>query len=218
MKKWLVGLSLILNLIIALPVLVLLSFSPGTRFYVYQSVLAPHLGKCKIAFLGDSITHNAGLWGPRIGEYNFAVWNFGQGNYTTSQITDVADSAAQMRPRYAFIMAGINDEDQTLKGAEKSFHHYEEMLQALQKAGTQPVIESTLYRETPKGTEFVTALNGHLREYAAVHKLPFIDLNSVLAPHKFLLHQYTTDGLHLNEAGYEMWGRELRKFLSNRTS
>jgi len=39
--------------------------------------------KPKIVFIGDSITLGGGVWGPRIGEYNFDVWNYGyDGNGT----------------------------------------------------------------------------------------------------------------------------------------
>jgi hypothetical protein len=48
-------LSLVINLFVALPAVILFLGSTGIQFHIYQNILAPRLGKPEIAFLGDSI-------------------------------------------------------------------------------------------------------------------------------------------------------------------
>jgi lysophospholipase L1-like esterase len=203
-------LSLVLNLLLISSIAAVLTQSEAIRFIVYQRLLAPRLGSPQIAFIGDSITHGGGLWGLRLKQYNFKVWNLGEPGATTLQVQNVATLLAQeSKTKTAFVMGGINDSPKTAESAQVSFQNYQGIIKTLLAAKIHPVIQLTLYRQNDPQPEFVTQLNQLLRDYALKHNLVVIDLNSDLAPQKSLLPQYTSDGLHLTEAAYQVWAQRI---------
>ncbi len=208
--------SLMLNVLITIPALLLLVSSSGIQYQLYQNILAPRLGHPEIAFIGDSITRDGGIWAFKIGEYNFNTWNFGRSGLTTRQLRIYGQRVANFRPKYAFVMAGINDEDKSLEGADLSFGYYVEILDTLQESGVEPIIQLTLYREEEQALGFIDTLNKKLRDYAAEHDLSVIDLNPLLCPRQSLLPKYSRDGLHLTDAAYKIWSKEIRKMLNNK--
>jgi lysophospholipase L1-like esterase len=214
LKKALLGISLMLNLVVSIPALILVAGSSSIQFDLYQNILAARFGEPKIVFIGDSITRGGGVWAPKIGEWNLNVWNWGHGGFTTRQIHHYAKRASEYESiRYAFVMAGINDPDKSAVGAEKSFEDYKNILETLSASGITPVIQLTLYREKDKNPEFVSRLNELLKEYASTKNIPVIDLNAILAPENSLLPEYSRDGVHLTQAAYAIWSNEIRKFL-----
>jgi alpha-glucosidase len=211
-------LSLSIFVLITISASVLLTFSSDIRYYLYQDILAPRLGKPEIAFIGDSITRGGDIWAFKIGEYNFNTWNFGHGGATTRQLRYYGKKVANLRPKYAFVMAGINDEDKSVEGADISFGYYVEILDKLQEFGVEPIIQLTLYREYEHFPEFIETLNSNLRAYAAEHNLSIIDLNPILCPKQSLLPEYSRDGTHLTNAAYKIWAKEIRKLLKMKNS
>jgi len=220
--KPLVALSILLNITVSLPVLYGLT-RPFVQYQIYH-MLATRFGKQDLAFLGDSLTRNGGVWAFKLGKYDFNTQNFGQGGLTTEGISCIAKAVAGPNYKtglvwkYAFIMAGANDTPRTAAGSKISFRYYKEMLDALRQGGTEPVIQLTLYREHDPCPEFVDTLNDQLREYARTHNIAIIDLNPVLCAQKSLLHVYSTDGLHLSGAAYEIWSAEIKRFLKQKKS
>jgi lysophospholipase L1-like esterase len=207
-------LSLVINLFVALPAVILFLGSTGIQFHIYQNILAPRLGKPEIAFLGDSIILGGGIWGLRINEYNFNVWNYGHGGFTTKQLQYYANKLAKRNEtRFAFIMAGINDFDKSTAGAENSFENYKVIIETLLAAKIQPIIQLTLYRENEKEIDYVDRLNELLVIYAEKKNIIVIDLNRLLAPGKSLLPQYSKDGVHLTEAAYKIWAGQIINVL-----
>ena len=104
-----------------------------------------------------------------------------------------------------FVMAGINDEDKTVEGANKTFTDYKVLIKTLLNGEITPIMEATLYRENEQSPEIIDLLNTLLTNYAKQQRLKLIDLNPVLAPAKSLLRQYSKDGVHLTEAAYDVW-------------
>jgi len=209
--------SLSLNALVALPVIALLCSSATVRSHVYQEVLAKRLGRPEIVFVGDSITAYGGIWAFRLGRFDLSTWNLAQAGSSTRQILErQVRPIAHERPRVAFVMAGINDEDKSRSGAERSFGYYREMLDVLRTAGTEPVIQLTLYRQNETDPDFVDNLNGMLRAYAAATGLSVVDLNPVLCRDRSLRPEFSRDGVHLTEAAYRLWAAELRNVLAER--
>lgn len=213
-KKSLIFFSVACNLFISLPAVVIFLGSSTIRFDLYQQHLAHRLGKPEIVFIGDSLTAFGKIWNFRIGEFNFNVWNMGHGGFTTRQILFYAKIASKYKDtRYAFVMAGINDPDKSIAGAEKTFADYMKIIDTLLDGGVQPVIELTLYRENEPAPEFIDRLNDLLKKYAGQRNLKVIDLNPILAPNKSLLDKYSIDGVHLTEAAYNVWGDKVKDVL-----
>ena len=86
------------------------------RFQLYQKTLAPWLGKPEIIFLGDSITHDGGLWGYRIGEYNFNTWNMGKEGLTIRQIGFYVSRFQAFKPKYIFVDGSIKVDVKRTRG------------------------------------------------------------------------------------------------------
>lgn len=177
------------------------------RFAAYHAV-AQRVTTPDIVFIGDSLTANGGVWGPRIGRYGLDVWNLGHGGMTTRQILSYAEQAAKLHPRLAFVMAGRNDVDSSVP---ESWGYYQKLLDTLIEAGVEPVIQLTLFAQHDMRADFVTGLNARLIEYAKQHGLRVIDLNKALAPDGSLLPIYTTDGTHLTAEAYDVWAKMIRK-------
>lgn len=211
--KVVIFMSIALNVIVSFPAVVILLKSSVIQNDLYQH-LAPRFGTPRIAFIGDSITEEGRMWGLRIGEYNFDVWNFGHGGLTTRQLQHYAKKVANYKSKYAFVMAGINDLDAEIFSASSSFNDYKVLIETLVEAGTKPIVQLTLYRERETNPEFIDELNSLLRKYTLERELPIIDLNPLLCPEKSLLPIYSKDGVHLTPAAYRVWAKEVRRILN----
>ena len=216
-KKYLLFISLGINFFITLPALTIFVLCHDIQFDLYKHLQA-RLGRPEIVFIGDSITLGGGIWAYHIGTYNFDVWNYGFGGFTTHQIQGLAKKASQKGFHYAFVMAGINDEDKTVEGADKTFSDYKVLIQILLDGGVTPIIQLTLYRENEQSPEFIDRLNELLINYSRERGLKVIDLNPVLAPEKSLLPKYSRDGVHLTEAAYAVWGAKVKATLEDMRS
>ena len=214
MKKLAFALSIAINVLIALPALVLVTMSSSTQFFLYERILAPAFGQTEVAFIGDSLTAGGELWGIKLGRIGFDTRNFGQGSFMTRQMGKGVAQAISAKASVAFVMSGRNDDDKTQTGVEKSFAEYRTViLEPLMAANIKPVIQLTLYSSSDKDHEFVDGLNERLLAFASEKKLPVIDLNKLLCRDKLLLPEYTTDGVHLSKGAYIIWSKEVLRVL-----
>lgn len=217
-KRFLIILSVVVNILIALPAIIFLTKSEAIQYDLY-SIFQSRLGKPEIVFIGDSITKGGNIWAYRIGDYKFNVWNYGHGGMTTRQIQYYAKKAAKdSDTKFAFVMAGINDPVKTTSGAEETFEDYKVILETLRKAGITPIIQFTLYRENEKEPFFIDRLNELLFDYANTNNIRTINLNPIIAPNKSLLSEYSKDGVHLTDAAYDIWAKEIKKVLNDLNS
>ena len=217
-KRFLIILSVAVNTLIALPAIILLTKSEAIQYDLY-SIFEIRLGEPEIVFIGDSITRGGNIWAYRIGEYKFNAWNYGHGGMTTRQIQYYAKKVAKDNDtKFAFVMAGINDPIKTTAGAEKTFEDYKIILETLRNAGVTPIIQFTLYRENEKEPFFIDRLNELLSFYANTNNIRIINLNPIIAPKKSLLPEYSKDGVHLTEAAYDIWAKEIKKVLNDLNS
>jgi lysophospholipase L1-like esterase len=165
----------------------------------------------RIVMLGDSIT----AWGNWTSLLNRGdVWNQGVAGDRTSDVLARMEKVYRVKPKYCFIMIGIND---ILSGraVDKIYENYQKIIDGLITGGITPIIQSTLYLAGPDPqNEQVEALNEKIKILANERKISYLDLNRRLAPNRQLLFAYTNDGLHLSKAGYQAWKDELVKFLA----
>ena len=63
--------------------------------------------------------------------------------------------------------------------------------------------------------EDIKEINRQLKKYAKENNITFINIYDKLVDDEGLLNaDYTTDGLHINENGYEVITKELKKYLN----
>lgn len=115
-------------------------------------------------------------------------------------------------------MVGIND---LAAGTDRAdvLSSYAALLQTLDHAGAKPIIQSTLtcriHQRCPLSD--LLWLNQELEVLAAQHGYGFLDLQPAFASENGALRDdFTTDGIHLNTAGYAQWIDILEQDLSQR--
>jgi lysophospholipase L1-like esterase len=159
-----------------------------------------------IVMLGNSITYG-GNWNDLLGRERVA--NRGIGGDNTVGMLHRMNFVYALHPKLCFVMAGINDlyADASV---ETVCENYVKIIDTLTAHNILPIIQSTLYvnpkwkRSEEKNVD-VTELNDFLKKYAQKNEIEFIDLNALLSSNHILRDEYTTDGVHLTAAAYEVW-------------
>lgn len=170
----------------------------------------PPVANPTVALLGDSITEG-GLWANYFP--NQRVLNLGISGDTTEGMLMRLGSLLAAKPPKVFVMAGIND---LLRGRapDDVFATYRQILSELDGANRKIYVESTLYVTQPVNlavNDKVARLNSQLRQLCEqTRRCTFVDMNTTLAPTGQLTREFTGDGLHLNQAGYEAWFAQLK--------
>jgi lysophospholipase L1-like esterase len=166
-----------------------------------------------IVMLGNSITEYGGDWNARLGRSD--IRNSGQGGYTTGQLIWILDSCVvKAKPRYCFTLAGINDFSLGIP-VDRIFLNYRTILDTLLANDIQPVVQSTLFQTgNISGNRKVSYLNCLIKDYCFLKNIAFIDLNQFMSDANGLIPEYTSDGTHLSERGYEVWSEKLRQVIS----
>ena len=173
-----------------------------------------------IVMLGNSLTENGGDWGKRLGRKH--VVNRG---IIGDEVMGVYRRLHQIlpgQPRELFLMIGINDVSHDLT-ADSITHLIRLTEERIRRESPQtrlhlqsllPINESFgRYRLLTGKTELVPEINARLKELAHEQQIDFIDLFPLFTEkgtHPFRK-ELTTDGLHLNEKGYKIWAKELKK-------
>lgn len=166
----------------------------------------------KIVMLGNSITEQGGNWNEKLKRND--VFNCGQGGYTTQQFTWLLDSCVfHPDPEYCFIAGGINDFSIGVP-LERVIENYKYLITTISEQGIRVVVQSTIFQSNnSRNNPDVKALNESLKDFCRKNKIPFLDLNRKLSDRKGLKEEYTTDGTHLNEKGYEVWSEILKDWM-----
>jgi lysophospholipase L1-like esterase len=167
-----------------------------------------------IVMLGNSITHGIN-WNELTGRDDIVERGIPadvlDGFYARLQYV------FELHPKVCFIMGGIND-IYNATPVEEIFKSYVKVVEAIRMKGIKVVIQSTLYvakryNYSAEKNPQVEKLNKLLADYAKNNGIEFVDLNAKLSADKFLKNDVTHDGLHLNAAGYKIWGQEFDKII-----
>lgn len=204
--------------------IILLSFYLGRRSaqYTYNSMtnrfelVKEYMAQQReIVMLGNSMIAH-GDWTKLTGRCDIA--NLGIGGQTSADLQLRVEDVLAHRPQRCFIEAGINDIYKGV-GYSQYISGLKELSETLRDKGVNVTIFYILYTSPafPDYTEIntrVTMFNQGIDSLAALGNFDVLDLNEQLCKNGLLLQQYAMDdGLHLNEAGYAIWGAELNKYL-----
>lgn len=171
-----------------------------------------------VVMLGDSLTAG-GDW--RRAFPGAEIRNRGIGGDTWAGVWGRLDAVAALDPAQIFLMIGIND---LLRGAPPEeivaghLRIWEELAAKLPTAALRvqsllPYLEEAL-PGLPSNLDIIW-INGRLAEEAAKRSLEFIDLFSLMAdPDQQLALEYTSDGLHLTPAAYQLWAERIRPLVA----
>ena len=169
--------------------------------------------------LGDSITAQ-GDFAPYFP--SVTLYNLGISGDTIVGVTERLGQAAQIAPDLMLILCGINSlSDETLDG---SLAEYESLLSdaAAMREDTRIVIQSVLPADETYmnwkscSDETIRAFNDGIRAMAEGYGFDYLDLYASFAVNNAMDPALTTDGLHLNKAGYDIWAELIRPYIEVR--
>ncbi|WEO78547.1 GDSL-type esterase/lipase family protein [Cryobacterium sp. SO2] len=164
-----------------------------------------------VVFVGDGLSAGA-RWDERFPE--FEVHNLGVSGDTTDEVIARLDSVAETDPDAVVLQVGTNDVGWQ-RSDEYIVRNIETILWTLHKK--LPVTRLLVQSVPPREQEFVPlirTINCHVRQFAPTVKAHYLDLWPALADSEGKLSaEWSTDSLHLTEAGYVVWLSELRPAL-----
>ncbi len=175
---------------------------------------APKADEDRVVFMGDSITDN---WGRRYGKFFPAkpFVNRGIGGQTTPQmlLRFRADVIA-LHPKAVVIFAGTNDiagntGPETLDQIENNLESMSELARVhhirVVLTSVTPVCDYIKPQTPRRPPEEIIRLNRWIKDYAERTGAVYLDYYTSLLDDKgFFRQDLTFDGLHPNDAGYEV--------------
>lgn len=172
-----------------------------------------------IVFLGDSITDNFSVYEMFP---DFTVYNRGiNGDHTYGVYDRLQSSVFDLEPEKVFLLVGTNDLSFFNQDDEKMIADRIILIINKIKAvlpNTKIYLQSiypvnNIMKNSIAGfrnNERIEKVNQYLKE---INDVIFIDIYSKLLSDNTLNELYTYDGLHMNNVGYEVIAKELRKYL-----
>lgn len=182
----------------------------------------PALTDKDIVMLGNSLTEGGGDWSQRLGKKN--VVNRG---IIGDEVMGVYDRLHQILPGHPaklFLLIGVNDisHDLTADSIAQMIRLTVERIRR-ESPDTRLYLQSLLpfnesfgrYKRLTGKTDIVPEINARLEAMAKEKGIDFINLFPLFTEKgtNVLRKELTTDGLHLNEEGYRIWVKALKKKL-----
>ena len=176
-----------------------------------------------IVMMGNSLTENGKDWAERLGVPQ--VVNRGIIGDNTVGMTERLCQITPHRPKAIFLMAGINDmvnDNPAIEVAGRVINLIETIRQ--QAPTTKLFVESLLpinesngrWRTLAGRTDDIPLTNMYIRAYCESNGITFVDIfHKMTYPNSNVLRdELSADGLHITEAGYQIWEKEIKKQLN----
>ncbi len=213
-----------INWLMILLIIVLLILNISTRLNISNSINTIELisDKETILFVGDSITD-----GYELNKYynydNKLLINSGIGGYkTTNIIKRFRNLVEQYNSNKLFLMIGTNDIGSGVS-KEEIVNNIKKIISMIKekKPNTKIYLE-TIYpvnnnkrkQDNMRNNKIISDINNELKEYCENSDIYFIDVYSHLVDESNMLKdEYTGDGLHLNNLGYEEVTKVLKPYI-----
>jgi lysophospholipase L1-like esterase len=168
-----------------------------------------------IFFVGDSLTDRC-EWAELLNRCD--VFNRGIDADTTDGVLNRIGEVTARKPAKIFIMIGGNDFI-IGKMVPEIEENYRKIIQRIRTESPQTIIYiqsnlPTLYRLVPLPRDYIRDLNVRLKSLADDRHIFFVDIYSrVVDKNGDLNPAYTTDGAHLNGAGYLEWREAIQQYV-----
>lgn len=147
------------------------------------------------------------------------VLNSGTGGFNTSQMVFYTKrDVLKHHPKICFLGGAINDLGIGIP-MKRTLENYNVIIAKLKANKIEPVIESTFYvngRDEILYNALVDSINVELKNIALKHGITFMNTNQYLVENGRLKTAYTTDGIHLRPAAYQIWAKEVNRVLKEK--
>jgi lysophospholipase L1-like esterase len=185
---------------------------------------SPAPGDSRVVFMGDSITDG---WGRQHGQFfpGKPYVNRGISGQTTPQmLIRFRPDVIALKPKVVVVLAGTNDiagntGPMTLEAIEDNLTSMAELAQAnnirVVLSSVMPVCDYFSPQTDRRPPEKIIALNAWMKDYAAKNSFVYLDYYSAMLDDKVAFRkELTYDGLHPNDAGYEVMGPLAEKAIA----
>jgi lysophospholipase L1-like esterase len=183
------------------------------EYFNFVSRRLASLRRPKIVVTGDSLAAGGGLWGWWLFGRPFSAINLGRGGHTSKQVVGQVSQAVSMKPNFIMVSCGLNDAYLEVADTGSLDNSLSEMLQEVRGTTSHLII---CLPHVPVDQDY----SARLKSMRAAAKTKFsretiIDLQDLLSDETGKIEgRYTTDGLHLSDAGYREWFKELKDVTS----
>ncbi len=166
-----------------------------------------------LIFLGDSLTsyHNWNRFGPH--------YNAGIPGDTTEGLIFRLQHTLDKQPETVILMIGINDllQGVPLNQVKSNYTLLLDLLEPVKRLLILSDLPITQFDDRDELNAKVIALNIFLKNIVKERELTYIDLYRHFSNDRGdLIDEYTSDGVHLSEAGYRVWEEELLLQMNNK--
>lgn len=181
---------------------------------------AEGLAQNQLVFLGNSLTQG-GKWDTLFPKQHPV--NRGISGDNTEGVLARLNEITKSKPAKVFLLIGINDISQNYNN-DYLCSNFEKIVQQLKIESPETIIyiQSILpvnndfgrYKKLINKEKQIVQLNKRLKYLCKSEKIHYINLYPLFLQEKRILNrEYTTDGLHLNEAGYQIWANAIRNLI-----
>lgn len=167
-----------------------------------------------IVFLGNSITRQGGDWDERLG--NEAIKNRGIAGDVTDGVMARLGEILYVKPTAVFIEIGINDLYNPILDPERTAKNINRIAERIkqQSPGTSIFVQTVFPTSHIFLRSKISETNKILSQLQKPKVYTLIETHKLFADSADLMRkEYTKDGVHLTEKGYQVWVDHLRKFF-----
>lgn len=182
----------------------------------------PAITSKDIVMLGNSLTEGGKDWAERLGNKN--VRNRGISGDNVIGVYDRLHQILPGHPAKLFLLIGVNDlsQDSTANGIISNIGKVVDRIQK-ESPTTKLYLQSLLpinesfgrWKKLEGKSTMIPEINAGLEALAREKGATFVNLFPLFTEKgtNVLSSEFTSEGLHLNEAGYKIWAKGLKKHL-----